>query len=132
MFLTSKPSVLTLKLSSFMPSHFSSIEITEVHGLSPSLILYFNSSKFHQLNSIHHCVHYCQSCFNHVCLHCLTQINQVMHHPYHQVLIQVWKNQQHQTFYFQIVQVSSSSDIPSIIPSEYQLNISNLNISETN
>ena len=45
-FLTRKPTVYPLNLSSFMPSHFRSIELNEVHGSSPSLISFFNPSKF--------------------------------------------------------------------------------------
>ena len=46
-----------------------------------------------------------QACCNQGYLHHIIQINQVMHRPYNQVLIQVWKNQQNQEFYYKIGQL---------------------------
>ena len=46
-----KPSVSSSKRSTYIPWNFHSIELTSVHGLSPSLIIYFNSSKFPSMKS---------------------------------------------------------------------------------
>ena len=97
---TGEPSLFSSELSTLMLSHFRSIELTTVHDLSQTLMLFFNSSKgpYLTLQESHSdmkiglyyslCI-LVPSMLPSVCFQHLTKIHQVIRHTYNEVILQV-------------------------------------------